>query len=78
MSDQRDILPAVKDESDESRRLREAINRLAGQLVATLDSALNLRQAPPESQRARHVARGHVVSFAVMAMHAMAIKEGAD
>ena len=68
MTDQRDILPAVKDESDESRRLREAINRLAGQLVAGvrqgLDSPVGLllvrriAAGPSLADGVTHLARG--------------------
>jgi hypothetical protein len=68
-----DLLPVRPGESDEERRLREAINRLAGQMVTTLDHALRLRTAPNEAQKMRHVARGHLVDFAIKAMHAQAI-----
>lgn len=78
MTDPHAILPTRRGETDDEQRLREAINRLAGQMLGTLDAALALRTAPQASQRARHVARGHLVEFAVMAMHAMALKESAD
>ena len=72
------ILPDRPGETDSERRLREAINRLSGQLETTLDAALALRTAPQAAQRARHVARGHLVQFAVMAMYAMTLKEEAE
>lgn len=67
------LLPNRADYSDEERRLREAINRLTDQMMKTLDSAIHLRSASNEAQRARHLARGHLVDFALKAMHAMAL-----
>lgn len=67
------ILPPRADESDEEQRLREAINRLSGQLIALLDAAIRFRTAPPEAQRMRHLARGHLVDFSLKAMHAQAL-----
>ena len=65
-----DILPARTGETDEERRLREALNRFAGQFLATLDSAIALRTAPGEAARARHLARGHLQDACLTAMHA--------
>ncbi len=73
----RDILPARPGESDDERRLREAINRHGGQLLATLDAAIKMRSAPGDAQRARHLAKGHLQDFALKAMlaHAIAAEE---
>lgn len=68
-----DLLPERAGETDEERRLREAVNRLTGQLMGTLDAALRLRSAPNEAQKFRHVARSHLVEFSLKAMHAQAI-----
>ena len=42
----RDILPARSGETDQERRMRETINRLAGQMIGALDAAIALRTAP--------------------------------
>lgn len=78
MSEQKDILPERPGETDDERRLREAINRNCGPLMATLDAAIRFRTAPGEAQRARHQARGHLLDFALKAMHAQAITERAS
>lgn len=65
------LLPARDNETDEEQRLREAINRLGGQALAALDAAIKFRTAPHEAQRARHLARGHLVDFSLKAMHAL-------
>lgn len=75
MADTPDLLPERMNETDSERRLREAINRLGGQLVAVLDSAMALRTAPSDAQRERHRARGHLKDFAASAMIALAMKE---
>lgn len=72
------ILATRPTESDAERRLREAINRHAGQLLGALDAALALRTAPGEAQRTRHRSRGHLADFAAAAMQALAIKEERD
>lgn len=60
-------------ETDEERRLREAINRQASQLLQTLDAAVNLRTASSDVARTRHLARGDLLNFALKAMHAHAL-----
>lgn len=66
------LLPPRLGDTDDERRLREAINRLGTQLLATLDSAINLRTAPADAQKARHVARGHLQDFALHAALSLA------
>ena len=78
MTDKSSLLPERTNETDAERRLREAINRLGGQLIAVLDSAMSLRSAPDDAQRERHRARGHLKDFAASAMVALAMKEQGD
>lgn len=73
MSRDQQILPERDGESDEERRLREAVNRHCGQLLSTLDAAIALRTAPSSAARTRHIARGHLQDFALKAMHAQAL-----
>lgn len=70
----RDFLPPRSNETDGERRLREAINRQCQALLNTLDAAIELRTAPGEAARARHLARGDLLGFALKAMHAHAIR----
>lgn len=65
-------------ESDEERRLREAVDRQAAQLLQTLDAAINLRTAPSDAARTRHLARGDLLNFALKAMHAHALSAGSN
>lgn len=67
------FLVARTGETDEERRLREAIDRQATQLLQTLDAAINLRTASSDVARTRHLARGDLLSFALKAMHAHAL-----
>lgn len=67
------ILVGRPGETDEERRLREAIDRQAGQLLQTLDAAISLRTAPADAARTRHLARGDLLNFALKAMHAHAL-----
>lgn len=73
MSKATDMLPPRKGEADEERRLREAVNRHAGQLLGTLDAAISLRTAPPDAARTRHLARSDLLEFCLKAMHAHAL-----
>lgn len=57
-------------ETDEERRLREAIETHASKLMHTLDSAMALRQAPADAQRLRHRIRGGLQDVCLQAMHA--------
>lgn len=66
-------IPAKTGETDEEARFREAVNRLTGQLLQTLDSAIQLRTAPSHVQRVRHMARGDLMDFALKAMHAASL-----
>ncbi|ANH49098.1 hypothetical protein [Tritonibacter mobilis] len=67
------FLVARAGETDEERRLREAIDRQAAQLLQTLDAAINLRTASSDAARTRHLARGDLLNFALKAMHAHAL-----
>lgn len=70
---QSQLLPERAGETDDERRLREAINRLGGQLLSTIDAAIKLRTAVGEAQKARHTARGHLRDAGLLAMHALAV-----
>ncbi|MEN9926282.1 MAG: hypothetical protein RL268_2408 [Pseudomonadota bacterium] len=64
------LLPDRTGETDAEKRFREAINRLGGQLLQTLDAAIMLRTADQNAQRTRHLARNDLSDFAQKAMHA--------
>lgn len=49
-------------EDDEEQRFREALERLGGQIMQTLDAAIGLRSASPETQRSRHLVRGELTN----------------
>lgn len=68
-----DLLPARSGETDEECRLRDAVNRLGGQLLATIDAAIKFRTAPSDAQKARHTARGHLRDAGLLAMHALVL-----
>ena len=70
-----EILPRRAGESDKERRLRECLNRLAGQAFAALDSAIEMRTAPQEAQAARNKARNAMTDFCTKAMLALAFAE---
>lgn len=63
--------PAVEGEPDEERRLRDAINRMGGQMLSALDSAVALRTAPAEAQRERHNARARLEEFGLHALNSL-------
>lgn len=65
------LLPARPGESDDERRLREALNRLGGQMVGVIDAAIQFRTAPQPAQRARHMARGELVKACLLGMQAL-------
>ncbi len=72
------IIPRRAGETDAERRLREALDRLAGQALAALDSAINFRTAPDAAQRMRHLARASLVDFCGKAMMAHGFAEEKD
>jgi hypothetical protein len=76
MSD--DILPPIPGEPDETRRLREALNRSMAKVMQVIDGAIGLRTAPAEAQKARHRAKNHLADFALSAMQAKHITDAAD
>ena len=47
-------------EDDEEQRFREALERMAQKMIQTVDSAIELRTAAPNTQRGRHLARGEL------------------
>lgn len=69
------FLPARPGETDDERRLREALNRNAAAMLRSLDAAIALRTAPSEAQRMRHLARGDMTSALLKAMHAYALTQ---
>lgn len=68
-----EFIPARANETDDERRMRETINRLCGQMLGNLDSAITLRKAPPAVQRMRHRAKADLDDFAMKAMTALAM-----
>lgn len=68
---QANLLPARPGETDEERRLREALNRLGGQMVGAIDSAIQFRTAPQDAQRSRHMAKGELVKACLLGMQAL-------
>lgn len=68
-----ETLPARPGETDEERRLREAINRHIAGFQTALDAALRLRSASGPAQRARNVARTKLDEAGLWAMQAMVL-----
>lgn len=56
-------------EEDEERRFREAMERLGGQIMSTVDSAIGLRTASSGVQRSRHIIRGELVGVLLRSMN---------
>jgi len=65
------IPPTAFSDDPDTQRLVEAMNRLGGQMLSTIDSALRLRNAPAAAQRERHKARGHLAEAATHALVAL-------
>lgn len=79
MREPRSILPtSIIADTPEARRLAEALNRLGGQMMTAIDGALHTRTAPPEAQRARHLARGKLVEASMHAMIALGHAQGEE
>jgi hypothetical protein len=68
------LLPNIYRDDPEIQRMLEAFNRLGGQLLATIDSAIGMRSAPAAAQRERHLARGAIQEAGVHALNAIALK----
>lgn len=66
-------LPARDVETDDERRLREAINRHIAGIQIAIDAALRLRNASGPAQRARNIARTKLDEAALWAMQAVAL-----
>lgn len=47
-------------EDDDEQRFREALERLGGQMIQTVDAAIGMRTAGADTQRSRHLARGEM------------------
>lgn len=56
-------------EDDDEQRFREAMERLGGQIMATVDAAIGMRSAAPDTQRSRHQARGELASALFRALN---------
>lgn len=67
------LLPERPGETDEERRLREALDRIGGQFLTAVDSAMRLRTAPQEARRARSVVRARLIEAALNAQLAHAL-----
>jgi len=63
------IIAPRMNEDDEEQRFREAMERLGGQIIATLDSTIQTRTAAPETQRSRHLVRGELATALLRAMN---------
>lgn len=55
------LIGARPNEDDEEQRFREALERLGGQIMQTIDAAIGMRTAAPDTQRSRHLVRGDLV-----------------
>lgn len=71
-------LPPRSGESDQEQRLRESLNAASKKFLRSLDAALELRTAPAEAQRTRHLARNELQGAVLRAMHAFSIKSQAE
>lgn len=56
------LIAPRRSEDDDEQRLREALERLGGQVMQTIDAAIGLRTAAPDTQRSRHLVRGALVN----------------
>lgn len=56
-------------EDDDEQMFREALERLGAKLMATLDQRIELRSSAPDTQRARHLVRGAVVTALTQGMN---------
>ena len=56
-------------EDDDEQRFREAMERLGGQIMGTVDSAIGMRTASPDTQRSRHLVRGELVNALLRALN---------
>ena len=70
---ERPLIAPRANETDDELRLREAFNRMAGTFMATLDSAIRLRSANGDAQRARHLTRGKLTEVGLLALNALNI-----
>ena len=68
-----DLLPARPNETDDERRLREAMNRHLGAAMSTLDHAIKLRTAPGDVKRMRHLMRTDLIQAGHKALHAQTL-----
>lgn len=75
MTSKNDLLAPRADLSDSERRLREALNRQAGQIMGTIDAALRLRSASGDVQRMRSLARTSLQDALLRAMEALALSQ---
>jgi hypothetical protein len=73
----RPLFPVRCGESESEHRLRESLDRQMAQILRTIDAAIELRSAPGDAARSRHLARSHLVEAGLLAMHAHAIVEAA-
>lgn len=69
----RDRLPPIiaprANEDDEEQRFREAMERMGAQIMQTLDAAIQMRTAAPETQRSRHLVRGDLSAVLLRALN---------
>lgn len=75
MSKQKQFLVAREVESDDERRLREALARHADGFMTSLDAAMKLRTASGEASRMRALARTGLQDACLRAMEALALSK---
>ena len=56
-------------EDDDEQMFREAMERLGGKMLNTLDQRIELRSSQPDTQRSRHLVRGAIVGALTQAMN---------
>lgn len=78
MSNPKDLIVARPGETDAEQMLREKINRLSGQMLAAIDAAIEMRTAPPEAQKMRHVSRQNLVNAGLSALYALSVRQMED
>lgn len=78
MSNPKDLIVARPGETDAEQMLREKINRLGGQIMAAIDSAIEMRTAPQDAQKMRHVTRQHLINAGLSGLYALSIKQVED
>lgn len=72
------ILPPREYQSDDERRLAEALNELGQKMLGAVDAACKLRTAPAATKRQRALMRNHLEQAANTAMNALAYSKSPE